>query len=150
VTSYDAREPADDGHLHPTRRAILLLARALTWLGCAYVLFVEVILSIGFFLLLFGSNPTSSFVDWIYRSLDRVMEPFRGIFTPIQLGTTAGNQVESIFETSVLFAMVAYGILGLAGDHPDDAHRPRRPRGSWPRFRRPSVVVIGSSGSLGG
>ena len=40
------------------------------------------------------------------------MEPFRGIFTPIELGTTGGN-VESIFETSVLFAMIVYGILGL-------------------------------------
>jgi hypothetical protein len=40
------------------------------------------------------------------------MEPFRGIFTPIELGTTNGN-VESVFETSVLFAMIVYGILGM-------------------------------------
>jgi len=41
------------------------------------------------------------------------MEPFRGIFTPIELGTTNGNQVESVFDTSVLFAMIIYGIVGL-------------------------------------
>jgi hypothetical protein len=41
------------------------------------------------------------------------MKPFRGIFTPIDLGTTSGNQIESIFDTSVLFAMIIYGIIGL-------------------------------------
>ena len=41
------------------------------------------------------------------------MKPFRGIFTPIELGTTSGNQVESVFDTSVLFAMIIYGIIGL-------------------------------------
>jgi hypothetical protein len=39
------------------------------------------------------------------------MEPFRGIFTPIELGTTNGN-IEAVFETSVLFAMIVYGIVG--------------------------------------
>jgi hypothetical protein len=41
------------------------------------------------------------------------MEPFRGIFTPIELGTTSGNNVESIFETSVLFAMIVYAIVAI-------------------------------------
>lgn len=40
------------------------------------------------------------------------MAPFRGIFTPIELGTTSGN-VQSISETSVLFAMLVHGILAL-------------------------------------
>jgi len=79
----------------------------------AYLVVVEIILFLGFFLLLFGANPSAGFTQWVYRSLDRAMEPFRGIFTPIELGTTAGN-VESIFETSVLFAMIVYGIIGIA------------------------------------
>lgn len=40
------------------------------------------------------------------------MRPFRGIFEPIELGTT-GNDVEAVFDTSVLFAMVIYGIVVL-------------------------------------
>ena len=76
------------------------------------VVVVEIILIIGFFLLLFGANPSAGFTQWAYRNLDRVMEPFRGIFTPIQLGTTSGN-VEAVFETSVLFAMIVYLILGM-------------------------------------
>jgi hypothetical protein len=41
------------------------------------------------------------------------MEPFRGIFTPIELGMTQGNEVESVFETSVLFAMIIYAIVAI-------------------------------------
>ena len=99
-------------NLRSARRVILWGSRALSYLLYAYILFVEVILFLGFFLLLFGANPSAGFTEWVYRSLDRAMEPFRGIFTPIELGTTAGN-VESIFETSVLFAMIVYGVIGL-------------------------------------
>lgn len=107
--------PADDGsHLHREQRAILLVLRAVTYLIYAYLIFVQIILGLGFILLLLGANPTSGFVEWWYRNLDRVMEPFRGIFTPIELGATQGNEVASIFETSVLFAMIIYAIVAIA------------------------------------
>jgi hypothetical protein len=73
---------------------------------------VEIILLLGFVLLLFGANPSAGFTEWVYRNLDRVMAPFRGIFTPIELGVTGGD-IPSIFETSVLFAMIVYGIVAL-------------------------------------
>jgi hypothetical protein len=95
-----------------TARIVVTVARALSYLVYAYVVAVEIILGLGFFLLLFGANPSAGFTEWVYRNLARVMAPFRGIFTPIELGTTAGN-VPSIFETSVLFAMVVYGILAM-------------------------------------
>ncbi len=94
------------------QRSILWLSRAVTFAIYVYVLIVEVILLLGFFLLLFGANPSSSFVEWVYRSLDRAMKPFRGMFAPIELGTT-GNDVPAIFDTSVLFAMIMYGILAI-------------------------------------
>jgi len=94
------------------RKAVLWIVRAISYLIYAYLIVVEIILFIGFFLLLFGANPTAGFTEWAYRNLDRVMAPFRGIFTPINLGT-AGD-VEAVFETSVLFAMIVYGILALA------------------------------------
>jgi hypothetical protein len=94
------------------RKAVVWVARLISYLLYFYIIAVEIILFLGFFLLLFGANPSADFTQWAYRNLDRVMEPFRGIFTPIELGTTSGN-VESIFETSVLFAMIVYGILGL-------------------------------------
>ncbi len=90
----------------------MLATRVVTYLIYVYVLFVEIILIIGFFLLLFGANPSAGFTQWAYRNLERVMEPFRGIFTPIQLGTTSGD-VKAVFDTSVLFAMIIYLIIGM-------------------------------------
>ena len=105
--------PVDDGeHIHGGQRLMLVIARAITYFMYAYLVVVEIILFLGFLLLLFGANPSSGFVEWWYRNLDRVMEPFRGIFSPIELGMT-GNDVEAVFETSVLFAMVIYGIVAL-------------------------------------
>ncbi len=94
------------------RKAILWVVRAISYLVYFYLIVVEIILFIGFFLLLFGANPTAGFTDWAYRNLDRVMDPFRGIFSPIELGTT-GNDVPATFDTSVLFAMIVYGIIAL-------------------------------------
>jgi len=95
------------------RRGFLRGAKILSYLVYVYLIFVEIILVLGFFLLLFGANPSAEFTQWAYRSLDRVMAPFRGIFTPIELGTTSGD-VQAVFDTSVLFAMIIYGILALA------------------------------------
>ena len=103
-------QPIDDSPQHPMRRAMLWVARAITWLLNAYIIIVEIILLLGFLLLLGGANPSSSFVQWAYRNLDRAMKPFRGIFEPIELGTTSGD-VPAVVETSVLFAMIVYGIV---------------------------------------
>jgi hypothetical protein len=111
-TGMQPIEP-EPNYMRSTGRVAAIAARFIGYLVYIYVLFVEAILLLGFFLLLFGANPSSDFVEWAYRALDRAMKPFRGIFTPIELGTTAGNQIESVFDTSVLFAMIIYGIIGL-------------------------------------
>jgi hypothetical protein len=97
---------AEPHYMRSTGRIAAIAARFIGYLAYVYIIFVEIILFLGFFLLLFGANPSSSFVEWAYRNLDRAMKPFRGIFTPIELGTTNGNQIESVFDTSVLFAMI--------------------------------------------
>jgi uncharacterized protein YggT (Ycf19 family) len=90
-----------------TAIGIVWSARALTYLVYAFVVVALVILLLGFFLLLFGANPDAPFAAWVYRGLDRVMAPFRGIFESIQLNG------QSVLDTSVLFAMIVYGIAGL-------------------------------------
>ena len=104
--------PLEELDVLRVRKGFVLATRVVTYLIYVYVVVVEIILILGFFLLLFGANPSAGFTQWAYRNLDRVMEPFRGIFTPIQLGTTSGN-VEAVFETSVLFAMIVYLIIGM-------------------------------------
>ena len=82
-------------------------ARLLTYLVYAFVLVALTILGFGFFLLLFGASPDAPFAEWIYRSLARVMAPFRGIFEPVALDG------DSVLDTSVLFAMIVYGLVGM-------------------------------------
>lgn len=99
---------------HQAQRYIALGARFIGYVIYIYVIIVEIILLLGFLLLLFGANTSASFVAWVYRNLDRAMEPFRGIFTPIELGTTGGNEVQSVFDTSIVFAMIVYAIVAIA------------------------------------
>ena len=91
-----------------TKISIEKVARALVYLVYFWVMLSIVILVMGFFLLLFGANPDASFAEWAYRALDRVMKPFRGLFHSVDL---SGN---SVLDTSVLFAMIVYGMLALA------------------------------------
>ena len=86
----------------------LRVAKVLTWLVYAYFLVAVILLVLEFFLLLFNANPDAGFAEWVYRSGDRVMEPFRGIFPTKQ----AGNG--SVLDFAVLFAIIVYGVLALA------------------------------------
>jgi uncharacterized protein YggT (Ycf19 family) len=89
------------------RAGVVRAARLLTYLVYAFVLVAMTILAFGFFLLLFGANPEAPFAEWVYRSLARVMAPFRGLFEPVPLNG------DSVLDTSVLFAMIVYGLVGL-------------------------------------
>ena len=83
------------------KRTATWTARALTYFLYAWAVINEFILILGFTLVLFGANPNSGFTQWAYRNLDRVMEPFRGMFTPIPLGTATGD-VQPTLDTSIL------------------------------------------------
>lgn len=108
MSDVERTAPAPNTHRH--RRMVLWGARALGYVVYAYVVLTEIVLALGFVLLLFGANPDPPFVQWAYRSLERAMEPFRGIFTSIELGQT-GNDVAAVLDNSVLFAMLVYGII---------------------------------------
>lgn len=83
------------------------IARALTGLAYVFVVAALVILLFGFFLLLFGADPHAPFAEWVYRALERVMAPFRGLFEPVRLDG------RSVLDVSILFAMLVYGIAAL-------------------------------------
>jgi hypothetical protein len=71
--------------------------------------FVEILLGFRFVLKLFGANPTSGFVDFIYAITGLVTGPFDSIF-----GVTkpAAGDVKSVFEPSILVAAVVYLLVG--------------------------------------
>lgn len=103
----------EPNHWRSTRKVITMGTRLISYVVYFYIIAVEIILFLGFLLLLLGANTSAGFVEWVYRSLDRAMKPFRGIFTPIEIGTTSGNEIASVFSTSIVFAMVVYAIVGL-------------------------------------
>lgn len=83
------------------------IARGVSYLAYAWVIVSLVILAFGFVLQLLGANPDAGFTQWVYRHLEDVMEPFRGIFP--QASTSSGFTL----DVSVLFAMFVYSLLAL-------------------------------------
>jgi uncharacterized protein YggT (Ycf19 family) len=81
--------------------------RVVLWLVWAWVVLDLVLLGLAFVLRVFGANPDTDFTEWVYRSVERAMAPFRGIFEPIELTDS------SVLDTSLLFAMIVYGIVAL-------------------------------------
>ena len=90
------------------RASTVWVIRAITYVAYAFLLVSQFILLQGFLLKLLGADPSADYTRWAYRSLERVMEPFRGIFTPIEID---GN---AVLDTSIMFAMVIYGIAIIA------------------------------------
>ncbi len=93
---------------HGTQLWLLRAAKAVVVLVYVFVLIDLVLLTLGFFLRLFGASTDAEFTRWVYRNVDRIMEPFRGMFP-----SHAVSDV-SVLDTSLLFAMVVYTILGIA------------------------------------
>ena len=91
-----------------THLGILRIGRAIVAFIYAVVTVCLVLLTLAFFLQLFGANPAADFTEWVYRSVRRIMEPFRGMFPSEQLGE------RSVLNFSLLFAMIVYAILALA------------------------------------
>ena len=85
----------------------LTFAKVLVWLVYAYFVLALVILVFAFFLQLFNASTTASFTEWVYRSADRVLEPFRGIFPQASFANG------SVIDFAVLFAIIMYGIFAL-------------------------------------
>jgi uncharacterized protein YggT (Ycf19 family) len=83
------------------------VGQVLLWLVYIWVTITLVLLLLLFLLQLFGANPTAGFVDWVERSTERAMAPFRGIFEPITVSD------KSVLDVSVLFAMIVYLFVAL-------------------------------------
>jgi uncharacterized protein YggT (Ycf19 family) len=99
-----AQEPTDN----PPQLWLLRASKAVVVLVYAFVLIDLVLLTLGFFLRLFGASTDAEFTRWVYRNVDRVMEPFRGMFP------TRAVSEHSVLDVSLLFAMIVYAIIGIA------------------------------------
>jgi uncharacterized protein YggT (Ycf19 family) len=95
---------------HSPFPVILKIAKVIVWIVWAIVAVEVALLTLAFFLQLFGANPDASFTQWVYRSTERAMEPFRGIF-PTHVISDA-----SVLNMSLLFAALCYLVLALLID----------------------------------
>lgn len=84
-----------------------MIARLLTGLINFFVIVAEIFLGLRVLLKLFGAN-TVPFVEWIYESSDILLQPFRGIFP------TPEVVPNSFVDFSAIFAMLVYGLIGMA------------------------------------
>ena len=89
---------------------LLKIAKVLVWIVWALVLVTAIMLLLAFFLRLGGANPDAGFVQWVERSVDRAMSPFRGIFPTHELTG------DSVLDMSLLFAAICYFIAALLID----------------------------------
>jgi uncharacterized protein YggT (Ycf19 family) len=125
------------------------IAKVLLWFVYVWVLVSLVMLFLAFILQLFGANPNSGIAQWVYRSVERTMAPFRGLFEPITFGK------QSVLDTSLLFAMIVYGFVALflkaAIDWVTDHIRQRRRRlDDEARAAQPGVATSTSPARSGG
>jgi uncharacterized protein YggT (Ycf19 family) len=107
VQNYERRA---EEYEHSPQRALLRAARVVVWLVYAFALVTGVLLTTAFFLQLAGANPDASFVEWVYRSTDRAMRPFRGIFPTQELDGS------SVLNFSYLVAAIVYFVIALLVD----------------------------------
>ncbi|MHB8125003.1 MAG: YggT family protein [Desulfitobacteriaceae bacterium] len=71
-----------------------------------YILGVlEVLFAFRFFLKLFGANPLSPFVSFIYSLTKVFLYPFVGIFK------TAVIETQAVFEPTTLIGMIVYALI---------------------------------------
>lgn len=72
---------------------------------------IELAIGLRFFFLLFGANPNSPFVEWIYSVSALFVAPFAGILGQ-PTAVPSGTVVQSVFEPSTLIALVVYAAIG--------------------------------------
>jgi uncharacterized protein YggT (Ycf19 family) len=85
-----------------------MLVRLLGGLINFVLIIVEAFLLLRVILRFFAANPTNSFVHWVYTSSSTLIEPFRGIFPTEVIGNN------HVVDFTALFAMLVYGLIGLA------------------------------------
>jgi uncharacterized protein YggT (Ycf19 family) len=115
--STGAVDPTVQGYQQAAEQAekspfpiFLKIGRVLVWIVYAIVLVNAILLTLAFMLRLFGANPDAGFVEWVYRSVDHAMRPFRGIFPTQEIGDN------SVLDFSLLFAAIVYFVLALLLD----------------------------------
>jgi uncharacterized protein YggT (Ycf19 family) len=87
----------------------LKVSKVVSYLVYFWVMFGIIVLSVRVFLLAFSANPTSGFVEFIYRTSGDYLQPFRAIFLPKQVGETGYLDVAALFAI-IMYLLFAWGV----------------------------------------
>jgi hypothetical protein len=66
---------------------------------------IEFLLALRFLFVLFGADPASSFVAWLYQVTGHLISPFAGAFPDLVLGGF-------VVDVSTVLAMIGYAVVG--------------------------------------
>jgi uncharacterized protein YggT (Ycf19 family) len=83
----------------------------------AYVLYIWVLigvisLTLRTFLLAFSANPSTPFVEFVYKTSADYLNPFRGIFPSKPIGETGYFDVASVFAI-IIYLFIMWGFSSL-------------------------------------
>lgn len=77
----------------------------------AIVGFIELLVGLRFLFLLFGANPSTDFVSWIYTWSEPFVAPFYGIFGQNVAISAPGIPVQAVIDWASLVALIVYGLI---------------------------------------
>ena len=92
--------------------AYLQFSKIIVWFLHFWVIIGAIALFLRVFLLAFSANPTTWFVDFVYRVSSDYLAPFRGIFPPREVGDTGYLDVAAIFAI-IIYLFIAWGFQSL-------------------------------------
>lgn len=73
--------------------------------------FIEVLLGLRFVFHLFGANPASQLVSWVYNWSAPFVAPFNNIFGTNATATGTGTVTTGYFDWAALIALVVIGLI---------------------------------------
>lgn len=92
----------------------LRISRILAYVMYAWVIFGIIVLLLRVFLLAFSANLAAPFAEFVYRTSNDYLQPFRGIFPPKELGETGYLDVAALFAI-IVYLFIAWLFSSLVG-----------------------------------
>lgn len=90
----------------------LRMSQVIAWLMYAWTTFGVMMLSLRVFLLAAGADLDNSFARFVMNVSADYLQPFRGIFSPTQLGDTGYLDVSAIFA-AIVYLFIGWGFHAL-------------------------------------
>lgn len=90
----------------------LRISKVIAYILYVWVLIGVITLTLRVFLLVFSANPSTPFVEFIYKTSTDYLNPFRGIFPSKPVGETGYFDVAAMFAI-IIYLFVMWGFSSL-------------------------------------